>query len=113
MINQGNTHCAGFGLGGGGGRERHETNAATNEPPEELGRGCTNWATEMQEDRLTLAGRGTTVVLQMGAVLALVVLRALAEVVRGEVEALSAALAGVRLAVIYIKLGKNSGIQSR
>lgn len=43
-------------------------------------------------------------VFKAGAVLALVVLRTLAEIVAGAVVALSAVLAGIGLAIIYVQL---------
>ena len=52
----------------------------------------------------TFAGGGAAVVFQVGAVLAFIVLRTLAEIVAGTVVALGAVLAGIGLTIIDIQL---------
>lgn len=52
----------------------------------------------------TFTGGGAAVVLKVGAVLAFIILRALAEIVTGTVEALSTVLARIGLAIIDVQL---------
>lgn len=61
-------------------------------------------AGEGRKEGGTFTGRRAAVVFQVGAVLALIVLRALAEIVTGAIVALSPVLAGVGLTVIYVQL---------
>ena len=61
------------------------------------------------EGGVTFAGGGAAVVLEVGAVLALVVLRTGAVVVVGQVEAGRAVLTRVGQAVVYVQLGGGEG----
>lgn len=66
--------------------------------------GTTGWGGTFTRSR-------AAVVFKVGAVLAFVVLRALAEIVTGAVVALGAILAGVGLTIIYVQLqGGGAGV---